>query len=101
MKCAVLRSERRQETYLYVPLDAEGEPDMEQVPAALTEHLGRLETALPELDLAGRERLARADPRAVADALEEKGYYLQTPPPIHELMDRAGELAGKRDEDGA
>jgi hypothetical protein len=98
MKCAVLRSERRQETYLYVPLDAEGEPDMEQVPTALTDHLGRLETALAELDLAGRERLARADPQAVAQALEEKGYYLQTPPPIHELMDRAGELPGDRAE---
>ena len=101
MKCAVLRSERRQETYLYVPLDGEGEPDTEQVPAALGEHLGRLETALAELDLAGRERLARADPKAVAEALEEKGYYLQTPPPIHELMDRAGEVAGKGDAEGA
>ncbi|SFD31081.1 hypothetical protein SAMN05660831_01379 [Thiohalospira halophila DSM 15071] len=98
MKCAVLRSERRQETYLYVPLDDEGEPDLEQVPAALTDHLGRLETALAELDLAGRERLARADPKAVTEALAEKGYYLQTPPPITELMDRAGEVAGKGDE---
>ena len=70
------RGRRRPDTYLYVP-----EPDdFARVPAALLERLGRLELALA-FELHPGRPLANADPRAVLAALDERGYYLQLPPP--------------------
>jgi len=74
MQCFVYRSTRRPDTYLFVP-DAD---DFEDVPAALREHLGRLELAM-ELELTPERQLARTDGRTVMDHFERDGFYIQLP----------------------
>lgn len=76
VRCWVYRGRRQPETYLYLPAaDA-----LERVPEALLERLGPLELAL-SFELTPGRKLARADPDRVLRALEERGYYLQMPPP--------------------
>ena len=74
MKCAVYKSRRRADTYLYV----EAENDFRRVPQALLRILGTLELVLT-LELDGRRTLAQADPQEVQRQLLEQGYYLQLP----------------------
>lgn len=38
------------------------------------------------LSLAGREKLGSADINKVKQELQEKGYYLQVPPPVENLL---------------
>lgn len=75
MKCAVYKSRRRANTYLYV----EAENDFRRVPHALLRMLGRLELVLT-LELDAQRKLAQADPQEVRRQLLEQGYYLQLPP---------------------
>jgi uncharacterized protein YcgL (UPF0745 family) len=74
VKCAVYKSRRRADTYLYV----EAENDFRRVPQALLRILGTLELVLT-LELDGRRTLAQADPQEVQRQLLEQGYYLQLP----------------------
>ena len=75
MICAVYKSQKKTDTYLFV------EPDQEfkRVPQALLDMLGRLEYVM-EVDLDQRDKLAQADLQQVKTALSEQGYYLQLPP---------------------
>lgn len=75
LSCVVYRGAREADTYLYV----ERVDDLSRVPGALLARLGELSVVL-EIELHADRRLARADPRAVMDALREQGYYLQLPP---------------------
>ena len=74
MKCAIYKSSRKSNTYLYV----ERENEFRRVPAALMSLLGKLELVMT-LDLAER-KLAQADPAEVCEQLKAQGYYLQLPP---------------------
>ena len=76
MKCWIYKGSTRQETYLFLP----DENDTARVPAALLNQLGTLEFVM-ELSLSPERRLAHANPVAVMDALAQRGYYLQLPPP--------------------
>lgn len=80
----VFRSSRREGHYLFVDL-AEG---LERVPEALLLQFGRPEPAL-RLNLRPERKLAAADAIAVLDAITEKGFYLQLPPPP--VSGRAGD----------
>ncbi|WP_455196605.1 YcgL domain-containing protein [Kaarinaea lacus] len=75
MICAVYKSQKKMDTYLFV------EPDQEfkRVPQVLLDMLGRLEYVM-EVDLDQRDKLAQADLQQVKTALSEQGYYLQLPP---------------------
>ena len=75
MICAVYKSQKKLDAYLFV------EPDQEfqRVPQALLDMLGRLEYVM-EVDLDQRDKLAQADLQQVKTALSEQGYYLQLPP---------------------
>ena len=75
VKCAVYKSRRRANTYLYI----EAENDFRRVPQTLLHMLGTLELVLT-LELDARRSLARADPQEVRRQLREHGYYLQLPP---------------------
>lgn len=75
MRCAVYKSRRRANTYLYV----EAENDFRRVPQVLLHMLGTLELVLT-LELDARRTLAQADPEEVRRQLLEQGYYLQLPP---------------------
>lgn len=73
--CAVYRSRRNADTYLYV----DHEEDTRRVPQALLQELGGITRAMT-LVLTPERRLARASARDVLAAIVETGYYLQLPP---------------------
>lgn len=81
MFCAIYRSNKRDQTYLYV----EKKDDFSRVPEALMQSFGQPQFAMA-LMLDGRKKLANADPGKVKEALVAQGYYLQLPPPPEDLL---------------
>lgn len=81
MLCAVYKSSRKDETYLYVPK----KEDFEAVPQPLMETFGRPIFVIM-LNLAKREKLAIVDLEKVKASLLEQKYYLQLPPPKEDLL---------------
>ncbi|KAB8310749.1 hypothetical protein EH228_09985 [Erwinia endophytica] len=81
MFCAIYRSPKRDQTYLYV----EKKDDFSRVPADLLQGFGKPQLAMM-LHLDGTKRLANADQEKVKAALVEQGYYLQIPPPLESLL---------------
>jgi uncharacterized protein YcgL (UPF0745 family) len=83
--CNIFRSEKKEETYLYLEenLEFSDLPDDFRQTFGEPAFVMRLEFK-PEL------KLARVDTRAVLDGLEENGYFLQLPPklPIEEEISR-------------
>lgn len=75
MKCYVYRSERRPDTYLYLPQA----DDFSAVPEALLRLFGEASFAL-EFELTPERRLAQAEPTQVMASLRDQGFYLQMPP---------------------
>ncbi|GAA0515475.1 YcgL domain-containing protein [Tatumella terrea] len=81
MLCAIYRSSLRDQTYLYI----EKKDDFSRVPEELLKGFGKPVLAMV-LSLAGREKLGSADIHKVKQELQEKGYYLQVPPPVENLL---------------
>ena len=79
--CVVYRCGRREEMYLYLVQDADGEGDIGRLPEELLRHTGKLEEVIT-LSLTPARRLARVDVNEVIAALRDKGYYLQMPPSL-------------------
>jgi uncharacterized protein YcgL (UPF0745 family) len=75
MICAVYRSRRNAEVYVYVD-HLEG---LTRVPEALLRELGGIERAMTLVLEPGR-RLARAESATVLGAIRDQGFYLQLPP---------------------
>ena len=75
MKCVVYKGMRKQGTYLYVA-SAEA---LTELPKALLGQLGELQQVM-DLDLTPHVNLAAADPAAVMNSIESRGFYLQLPP---------------------
>jgi len=73
--CAVYRSRRNPDTYLYV----DHHEGLSRVPEALQRELGGTERAMT-LVLTPERRLARTSAAEVLRAIREQGYYLQMPP---------------------
>ncbi len=91
MKCNVYRSERKNDTYLYVRI--EGEQDLlDSLPEELLKPLGQL-TWVMELDLEQRDSLARVDMEKVRFGLQERDCFLQLPPSQEELANLEARLA--------
>ncbi|MFB2732730.1 YcgL domain-containing protein [Shewanella mangrovisoli] len=92
MLCAVYKSSRKADTYLFV----NKRDCFDDVPQALLEMFG-----VPELvmvfPIAKRESLGIADIQKVRAALEEKGFYLQIPPPQVNLLAEYRESLGIKD----
>ncbi|QLE87823.1 MULTISPECIES: YcgL domain-containing protein [Shewanella] len=82
MICAVYKSRRKLDTYLFV----EKRNQFERVPEPLMEMFGAPELVMM-LPLEKRSHLAFADINKVKVELEEKGYYLQLPPPKVNLLE--------------
>lgn len=83
MWCAVYKSPRRAETYLYV----RGRDQFADVPQPLLAQFGRPQFVLV-CNLDKRSKLGLADLAAVKQALSEQGYYLQLPPPPENLLEQ-------------
>lgn len=91
--CNIYKSRRKEETYLYVSL----KDDLSKVPEVLLETFGRPEL-VTKLIITEERKLARAEAGKVIASIEEKGFYLQLPPPKEELG-LGLDVFCKRDED--
>ena len=83
MLCAVYKSRKKAETYLFI----ERREDFSRVPEALMSTFGRPELVLmTKLDPA--KPLGLADVGKVMAALTSQGFYLQVPPPQESLLEQ-------------
>lgn len=83
MNCAIYRSLKKWDAYLYV----EKQDEFDRLPQALRDMLGNLEFVMT-LELGPTRTLANADPEEVRRQLKEQGYYLQLPPKTGHPFDR-------------
>ncbi|MDX9874105.1 MAG: YcgL domain-containing protein [Spongiibacteraceae bacterium] len=79
--CAIYRSTRVAEMYLYVEADA----GLERVPEALLDRFGAPQLVM-KLALSEARPLARADVKKVLQDIDENGFFLQVPPPPEAYM---------------
>ncbi|MDI3324484.1 YcgL domain-containing protein [Pontibacterium granulatum] len=79
--CSVFKSSRKDEMYLYV----DKRDQLKRVPEALLEMFG---AALHVMDmpLTAKRELARVDTAKVLSEIDEKGFFLQMPPPKDDYM---------------
>tara|TARA_R110000796_G_scaffold102360_11_gene211352 strand:+ start:4539 stop:4817 length:279 start_codon:yes stop_codon:yes gene_type:complete len=92
MICAVYKSGRRADTYLFV----KKRDVFDDVPEPLMEMFGS-KTLVMIVPLSKRDHLGIADIDKVKVALVEQGYYLQIPPPQTNLLEQhKQELAFKK-----
>jgi uncharacterized protein YcgL (UPF0745 family) len=75
MKCSVLRSSKKDYTYVYL---LEGN-DFEDLPIALKNVFGEPEFVM-DLELSAARKLAYEDVSEVMQNLQKQGYHLQMPP---------------------
>jgi len=80
--CTIYRSLKKADTYLYV----EKKDDFSKVPEELMKLVGTPMLVMT-MDLDGRDKLAQADLDKVKQELQDKGFYLQLPPPQENLLD--------------
>lgn len=79
--CDVYKSRKKEETYLYV-----GRKDgLTRVPEELLTMFGKPELAMTMM-LSADKALARADAAKVLKEIDDKGFYLQMPPPRETYM---------------
>jgi hypothetical protein len=81
MLCAIYKSSKKQETYLYVP----GRDDFSKVPDALLNTFGK-PVFMMIMPLKKDRAMARVDINKLRSELTLKGYYLQLPPPPENLL---------------
>ena len=74
MDCVIYRSNRKQDTYLYVV----EEGNFSQVPEELLKLVGATERVMA-LTLSPERKLAREDVDEVIKSLRERGWFLQMP----------------------
>ncbi|ALS35169.1 hypothetical protein PTRA_b0737 [Pseudoalteromonas translucida KMM 520] len=81
MLTAVYKSKKKADSFLFV----EKRDDFTKVPEPLMAMFGQPKYVML-INLAKREVLGTADLETVKEALTEKGYYLQIPPPQENLL---------------
>lgn len=79
--CAVYKSTKKDETYLYLPKKG----DFSAVPDALMATFGK-PVFVMLIPLQKRKTLARIDADTLQTAFADKGFYLQLPPPKEDLL---------------
>ncbi|NKF51570.1 YcgL domain-containing protein [Shewanella sp. WXL01] len=83
MICAVYKSSRKPDTYLYV----EKRDQFDAVPQPLMDMFGA-PTFVMLLPIEKTKKLALADIDKVKSELKDKGFYLQLPPPSENLLEQ-------------
>lgn len=81
MLCTIYKSLIKPDTYLYI----EKRDDFSKVPEKLLETFGRPQFVML-MNLADKAKLAQADKQKVMSELNDKGFYLQLPPPEENLL---------------
>ena len=92
MICAVYKSLKKADTYLFV----KQKDKFEDVPKALMDVFGHPKLVML-LPIEKRDHLGFADINKVKASLEEQGYYLQLPPPPVNLLKEHLQTNGKND----
>ncbi|KLV11640.1 MULTISPECIES: YcgL domain-containing protein [Photobacterium] len=82
MLCAIYKSPKKDNTYLYI----NKKDDFSAVPEALLSTFGTPQFVMV-LKIGDRKKLALADIEKVKSELLEKGFYLQVPPPVTNLLE--------------
>lgn len=97
MICAVYKSVKKQETYLYIC----NKDDFSSVPQDLIELMGQMQL-VTLLNLKNKSKLARINIDTLRDALRAQGYFLQLPPPpinyLKQHQAAQAKLAGLNDD---
>jgi len=81
MLCAIYKSAKKADTYLYV----EKRDDFSRVPEALMDTFGT-PLFVMLFNLKGDKALIRAENQQVQKELSEKGFFLQLPPIAEDLL---------------
>jgi len=81
MLCAVYKSPKKAQTYLFI----KKRDDFSQVPDALLTTFGS-PSLVTVINLASKDKLALADINKVRENLDDKGFYLQLPPPEEDML---------------
>jgi hypothetical protein len=81
MLCAIYKSPKKAQTYLFV----QTRDDFSAVPEALMKTFGT-PILVTLINLATKEKLAMADLDKVKVNLNEQGFYLQLPPPQEDML---------------
>ena len=76
----VLKSQKKSDTYLFL----DETKCFSELPEGLQSSFGSYELVL-EMELSSSKKLARADAKAVLEAIDSMGFYLQLPSTIEEI----------------
>jgi len=85
MHCQVFRSQKKDETYLFVAADQ----PFEELPEDLLATFGE-PVFVMALKLSSKSKLARVETQSVLESLRERGFFLQLPPklPVEEEISK-------------
>jgi uncharacterized protein YcgL (UPF0745 family) len=83
MNAYIYKSSRKAELYLYITQ----KDDFSNVPQALYDSMGKEPIFVMEIELTPERKLARENVTTVIKNLETKGFHLQIPPPIANIID--------------
>ena len=83
MLCTIYKSAKKDQTYLFV----KQRDDFSDVPEPLMETFGT-PVLVTMINLATKDKLAMSDINKVRAALKEKGFFLQLPPPVENLLEQ-------------
>lgn len=83
MNAYIYKSSRKDQLYLYLTQ----KDDFSNVPQALYDSMGKEPIFVMEIELTPERKLAREDVNTVINSLETKGFHLQMPPPIANVID--------------
>jgi uncharacterized protein YcgL (UPF0745 family) len=83
MNVYIYKSSRKAELYIYITQ----KDDFSNVPQALYDSMGKEPVFVMEIELTPERKLARENVNTVINNLETKGFHLQIPPPIANIID--------------
>ncbi len=85
MHCQIFRSQKKDETYLFLVADL----PFEELPEDLRATFGE-PVFVMSLKLSAKSKLARVETQSVLESLREQGYFLQLPPkmPVEEEISK-------------
>lgn len=83
MNAYIYKSSRKAELYIYITQ----KDDFSNVPQALYDSMGKEPIYVMEIELTPERKLARENVNTVIKNLETKGFHLQIPPPIANIID--------------
>ncbi len=86
MNCQIFRSQKKDETYLFLAADQQ----FEELPEDLRTTFGE-PVFVMALKLSSKSKLARVETKSVLESLRERGYFLQLPPklPVEEEISKS------------